>query len=286
MNGIKKIEFDWLIHYKCNYRCPYCFFEGMWEEVERRNGHLTVKKWLSAWHRISERYKNVHLIITGGEPFMHPDFIELIQGLSKYFSIGFDTNLSCGKETLADFIRVVPPINISLSLSFHPLFSEFNSFLDKAMSLSKNGYDVKVQYVSYPPQLEEIKNFKDKFSKAGFHLIPLPFRGTYNGRNYPDAYTERERELIYNAIENLEGGHKSRVEQMLEQVKSKGRLCGAGHIYARIDADGTAYRCGHYTTDKFNNKSLGNIFDNEFELLDSPLLCEQEVCPCEFRWLM
>jgi MoaA/NifB/PqqE/SkfB family radical SAM enzyme len=278
------VELEWLIHYKCNYRCPYCFFEGMWEEVEKRNAYRPLKEWVSAWKRILDKYGYVRILITGGEPFIYPGFVELLKEISPHFSIGFDTNLSCSKELLTDFVKNTEVKNVSMGLSFHPKFAEFSSFLEKALFLQGNGFKVCAQYVSYPEQLNMLTYYKDRFQEKGLYFIPLPFRGIYNGLAYPTSFNEEERKLIYGATESLAMEHKEKVDKLLNQVKTKQRLCRAGQIYARIDVDGTIYRCGHYVSSSF--KTLGNFFDEDFKLLDEPLPCEQEVCPCEFRWLI
>lgn len=280
-----KIELEWLIYYKCNYRCPYCFFDGMWEEAAEHNRYLPLERWIEAWHRIFKKYESVRILITGGEPFIYPNFVELLKELSKYFSIGFDTNLSCSKEELTNFIRYTVSKNISLGLSFHPMFADFDSFLGKALFLKGNGFNICIQYVTYPPQMGQMKFFRDRFTKKGLYFIPLAFRGTYNGMNYPDAYTEEEKKQIYSVTESLETEHKERVKKQLDQIRSKNRLCRAGQVYARIDTDGTVYRCGHSISSP-NNKPIGNFFDEGFKLLEEPLPCEQEFCPCEFRWLV
>lgn len=279
-----KIELEWLIHYKCSYRCPYCFFEGYWEEVEKRNHYQPLEKWLRAWERILKRYEYVRIIITGGEPFIYPSFVELIKELSKYFLICFDTNLSCTKDQLVSFTSNTVIGNITLALSFHPQFADYELFLEKALFLKENGYRVCVQYVSYPPQIGMIEYYKDKFEKEGLYFIPLPFRGKYNGLDYPSAFTTEERRLIFNTTEHLATEHKERVEKQLNQVNAKNRLCKAGSTYARIDTDGAVYRCGHYVTNHYG--PLGNFFDENFALSEIPLPCEQKVCPCEFRWLV
>ncbi len=285
MEKIKEVEFEWLIHYKCNYRCPYCFFNGMWEEVEKRNPYLPLEKWLEAWHRIFEKYESVRILITGGEPFIYPDFIELVKELSKYCTIGFDTNLSCDKGKLRDFAEKTILKNIDCGLSFHPLFAEFDSFLHKVLFLKEKGYNIRVYYVTYPPQLKQMIYFQSKFIGKGLCFVPQPFRGTYNGKTYPDAYTEQEKKLIYDTTENLEAEFKKKTNRQMNQVKSIRKLCHAGQIYARIDTDGTVYRCGRYATTSVN-KSMGNFFDEDFKLLDRPIPCEEEICPCEFRWLV
>ncbi len=278
-----EIELEWLIHYKCNYRCPYCFFEGMWDEVQGRNVYRSTGQWLDAWERIHKRYGHLRLLITGGEPFLYPDFVKLAGELSRDFSIGFDTNLSCSEELLAEFARKAFRENTSLGLSFHPRFAVFEPFLKKALFLKNKGFRVCVQYVSYPEQINQMNSYRLKFEDNGLYFIPLPFRGRYNGKLYPAAHSEEEKQMIYNSMENLQGEHQNRVEKQLCQVKTRGRSCRAGQVYARVDNDGSVYRCGRYVSS--NHSSLGSIFDEGFRFLDAPLPCEEEICPCEFRWL-
>lgn len=283
---LEYLEFEWLIHYRCNYRCPYCFFAGEWEKIEKRNKYFPLEQWLAAWQRITLDCKRARLLLTGGEPFIYPAFLELIKKLSKYFSIGFDTNLSCRKEDLVELVKNSTPENISLGLSFHPLFSQFWPFLEKALFLKEHGFNnLCVQYVTYPPQLEQMEYFRNRFIEKELYFIPLPFRGVYEGKTYPAAHSDREKKIIYNNAKHLTNEHQQRVDKHLNQVASESRICKAGQIYARVDADGTVYRCGQYAT-KSNNGKIGNLFDDNFKLLAQPLPCEQEICPCEFRWIV
>jgi len=159
------IELEWLIHYKCNYRCPYCFFDGLWKELERQNYYQSLGMWIDAWGRILNKYGNIRILITGGELFIYPSFVELIKELSKGFSIGFDTNLSCSDQKLIDFIDNTITKNITMALSFHPKFSDFKTFLTKALFLKENGCQVCIQYVSYPSQMKDMEYCRDQFEE-------------------------------------------------------------------------------------------------------------------------
>lgn len=261
------------------------------EESEKRNRYFPIGQWINAWNKIAENYDHLHILITGGEPFVYPSFTELIKELSRNFTVAFDTNLSCSKEELVNFAKNAVAPNVYMSFSFHPIYAELEIFLDKVIFLKESGFNnICVQYVTYPPQLGKMKYLQDKFVENNLYFIPLPFRGIYNGRKYPESFTDDEKGFIHGAVENLKTEHKMRVENQLTQVKSKGRLCKAGQVYARIDSDGEAFRCGHYTTNPDNVPnwpwSLGNIFKENFKLLDEPLPCEKNVCPCEFRWIV
>ena len=129
------IEIDWLIHYKCNYRCPYCFFEGQWQEVEKRNNYFNNDKWVEAYKRLYDKSGGLKLIITGGEVFLYPDFLGLIIELNRFSHISFDTNLSCSSDVIKALIKGMDPKTTFMGLSYHPLFSNINEFIAKTTML-------------------------------------------------------------------------------------------------------------------------------------------------------
>ncbi len=72
--------FTWKLHYRCNFRCPYCpYFDRRISE-----GSLSKEDWVNSWN----------IKITGGEPFLYPSFVELITELPpEHFSGILDDNL-------------------------------------------------------------------------------------------------------------------------------------------------------------------------------------------------
>jgi len=95
-------------------------------------------------------------------------------------------------------------------------------------------------------------------------LKVIPFYGTYNNTAYPDGYSEYEKKLL---------GINSVWEK---NVKRKGATCKAGHNSALIFPDGKVARCGQIG-ERF---PLGNIFKGDFKLLEAPMTCDAELCPC------
>lgn len=280
------IEFDWLIHYKCNYRCPYCFFNGFWHEVEKRNKYLENKKWVEAFKRVSKTCDKIKIIITGGEPLLYPGFIDLISELNKFSHISFDTNLSPNSDDIKVLANRINPKNIFLGLSYHPTFADLDEFVEKAMILKENGFDVRIHYVTYPEQLSNMMDVKNIFTLKGFRFTPLPFRGIYKDKKYPESFDKKEIEYIKSVIGGIADSRDVEwVNKQISQVKSKNRLCHAGQFYARIDNDGTVYPCSNDYVKSDKKMILGNLFDTNFSLNNKPMLCRQESCPCEFRWI-
>ena len=88
------------------------------------------------------------------------------------------------------------------------------------------------------------------------------------GKKYPDAYTQEERDMMRPYL-----GDVNRLSYHLNANSPKGKLCKAGCKYADIQADGNVVRCS-----PLGNKSIGNITDEGFRLLENPSPCEAETC--------
>jgi len=257
------IRFDWNMLYACNYRCPCCFFDGKWEEYSKRTVYKTVKEWMKYWKRIYEYYGRVFIVITGGEPFIYPDFINLIKNLSEiHYPINISTN---GSGDLNNFVKEIDPGKVFLALAFHPDFSELKDILAKVKFLKDSRFSIDyINFCAYPPYLDKLDKYVEETEKAGEKLKVIPYCGTYNSVSYPDGYTKDQKE-------------KLGINEVWEKnVTKKGILCAAGYKTALIFPDGDVARCGQIG-EKF---IIGKIFTNDFELLDKPLPCEADMCPC------
>jgi len=273
------IEFNWDIHYKCNYRCPYCSFYGQWQELSEFNKYFSVEQWIAAWQGIYEKYGSAYIIMAGGEPIIYPSLFNLIKELSKKHKLDIITNLSCAKTQLVNFVNQLRSHNLYFSASFHPLFTDFEAFLEKVLIIKEKGILSGINYVAYPAGLKRISYFKDKFNEKGLDIVILPYRGEYNNIVYPQGYSEEEKSVIYNLSRDLSLEQQEQLDQFMYPSKPKGKLCYAGQKYAFINCDGQVYRCTQ------SRKALGSFFERGLLLLNDASPCEQEVCPCEFRWL-
>lgn len=267
MQTNRSLYFTWDIHYKCNFRCPYCWFYTGWAEAARRNIYLKPEEWIVHWGNIYNKYGLVHIEITGGEPFIYPHFIQLVKELSRIHTVKITTNMSGDIET---FVKEISPERVNLDLNFHPLFADADEFLKKVLLLKGAGFKAGVCYLAYPPQMKQMDGFRRRFEEAGINFALAAFWGEYRGRRYPEAYTEEEKELIRPFL-----GEIDRVVYHLNAQSPKGKLCNAGYKYAVVQADGNVVRCGQIA-DKF----IGNIMDKDFHLFEKPVPCEAEACPC------
>ncbi|MFA5388680.1 MAG: radical SAM protein [Candidatus Omnitrophota bacterium] len=259
----------WDIHYKCNYRCPYCWFENDLNARRFKPRPVSVREWVERWDYIYDKYGPAHIEITGGEPFIYDNFINLIGEISRRHTIRITTNLSFD---IKRFISEINPGVVKIISSFHPSFAEEDVFLKKAAVLKEKGYADTVIYVAYPPQLRLVDYYKNKFEGKGIVFSVTPFCGIFNGLNYPGAYTDDEKKMLAIYI----GEDKNRLKYTLNSESPKGKLCGAGQRSALLFEDGKLARCG-----PLKAKPFANLFDRDFEFLDGPKPCEADFCPCD-----
>lgn len=267
LSGFKrpKVRLTWNMLYDCNYRCSYCFFAGKWQEYRKRNAYLSPEEWLGHWRRIYDKHGAPYLIITGGEPFIYPNFIEIIKGLSQ---ICYHINISSNSSgDLKRFVEEIDPQKVSLSISYQPEFDTLDNFLERALFLRRHKFDGCLNFVAYPPYLKDIEYNKKIFSSIGepLSLKIIPFFGECRGISYPQGYTQEEKGLI--GIDDA----------WFSKVRKKGAPCPAGRDTALIFPDGKVARCGQIGEARL----LGNFFESNFKLLDELSPCEAEFCPCD-----
>ena len=267
---MNKINFTWLPNYACNYRCPYCFLNGEWEEVLKTDKYFSKEKILTAWTRIKDKYGESHICVSGGEPTFFPDFISLIKEISNMHTIGICTNLSIDVREIIDKLD---PSRIDLSVGFHPHFTKLHEMLEKLNLLKQHHWRVIVECVGWPPLIPNLDNYYFNFREFNFSL--LPFWGKYNGKAYPTNYTKEEKYIINKYI-----AHRENESFKTEPPKVKGRICRAGQVYAHILPDGQVLRCG------FGGETINKIFFNDdFSLLNKPSPCNSEYCGC-LEWVV
>lgn len=275
---MRPISFSWNITFSCNYRCPYCWFHGEWQNLASKNRYFSVKELMGHWERIYKKYGSVVIDILGGEPFIYPDFTELIKELSAIHTVNIATNLSCD---IKRFVATADPSKVGMRITFHPLFADFDIFLKRALLLKEHNFGDNVTYLAYPPQIRLIGFYKEKFAKECLRLCILTFWGKHEGLNYPDGYTKEEKEIIAPYVDNR-CGEKFQVTPR----EVKGKLCRAGQRYAVIFPDGATVRCGGGASSD-SDISMGNFFDKDFQLLNNPSPCSSKYCPCnEWAFLL
>lgn len=270
----RRVVFAWDMHYACNYRCPYCFYTvAGWEELAKKCVYKTAAEWGEVWGRVAARYGRCQLRITAGEPFTYPDFAGVVAAVTAHHDVQITTNGSLSGP-IADFAARIPPDRAELDCTFHPLVADFRVFTDNIRLLRSRGFVANVCYLAYPGQTADMMDFKRRFAEAGIHMNLAVYWGQYQGKQYPHAYTDEEKAWIKSVI-----GQEVGPETVgLEPLAVKGKLCGAGHRYGVVQADGRVFRCGQLG---YDGQSIGSILDPDFVLQPAPQPCTTDYCRCK-----
>lgn len=271
----------WDIHYGCNYDCTYCNTPksyqplDMWTFRDRKKvAYPGVKKWVDIWKDIRARYGSCEIHITGGEPFVYPDFIELMKELANIHTLEIITNLALNVD---DIINNVTPDRLRIGTTFHPEFADLNEFLEKHKKLRAHGFETWSNYVLYPPILEKVPQYKVRFDELHIPFNMQPYLGFYKDKEYPMNYTEEELSFLKKCYKDDDIVNRKTIEWKTSQPKRdmKNYNCRMGQMYAKIYPNGDAYRCCANKVAK-----IGNLIEGTFELENEALPCDGEHCFC------
>lgn len=134
----------WEITHSCNYGCSYCIFSCHKELIK---GELSTKE---CFHVIDELVKHnfKHLKVTGGEPFLRKDIIEILKYASEKMITDISTNASLITPKLVEELNKINLKMIHVSLDGNK--AEHESVR------GKNTYDATIR------GLNALKNSKNK----------------------------------------------------------------------------------------------------------------------------
>lgn len=95
---------------RCNLRCPYCVNEQV-GPVDKQYPPMPPKDWAAAINR-----EGRHVVLTGGEPFLYPGLVELVNGIHRHLIVRVYTNLCLD---LADSLSALER-EVLFFVSWHP----------------------------------------------------------------------------------------------------------------------------------------------------------------------
>jgi len=256
---------NWEITHQCNFSCPYC---SGYETINKTHPAIYSPHDLSAF--FDKTGVSWLLLISGGEPFLYPHFVDVCYNLSRNHHLQITTNLSC--HEVYEFADKINPEKVfNISASYHryerAMTESHNDFLDKCRYLQKKGFNLIVNFVAYPPLIDTVENDIGFFESEGFDTMLFGYRGLYNGKNYPYEYNEKELELLEKyAVDDTE------IKIATNSLNYYGLYCEAGSHYFCINQNGDIGRC--FTLPK----KIGNLFESDFPMNKKPYPCIAKQC--------
>ncbi len=267
----------WWMHGRCDFRCAYCFRRSDDTDVAASEAECRPQTAENIVRRFDETGKLWHVYMTGGEPFLYPDFVAIAEGLTRRHSISFSTNLSRAEvERFADRMdhRQVVSVDVSLHIQEREKLGDgVSELIRKLRYLQDRDFPVRLLYVAYPPVLGRMRKDFERLRAEGIARIEAKvFQGSYEGRRYPRDYSEDERALL----EEL-GLNRYEREILASRVCFLGRKCIAGHRAFVMDPSGQVTRCHSVANEH------GNLFEGTFRPDETARRCPVRRCSCTYQ---
>ncbi len=292
-NDPNTFKIIWQITSACTYHCEYCpkeLHEGTSKEIDLKDfeGFLDLFK-----------NRKIVMTITGGEPTIHPQFLEIANLLKeKNVKTVVDSNLS---RTLR-FYQEAGPLIDNWCITLHP--SQHQLDLEKIRELSRVSFVV--VYVMMDPkhwdlatswynQLKEVKNIK---------LTVLKPVDNWAGASYRGEFTTEQQDFL-NQVKQSLNFTKERMLEIQQQYswlmdlgstvtwdnnnvepidadsimrqglnRFKGWSCSAGKEVIVLDAVGqvSLATCGVTNLGHWSELNINDILE--------PVICPREFCNC------
>ena len=100
----------------CNMDCKMCYVRMSRQAQEAQGPLATAEQWLEMASQARDAGM-LYLLLTGGEPFLHPQFRQILEGLHKMgLIISINTNGTMIDETTVAWMKNCPPVRVNISL--------------------------------------------------------------------------------------------------------------------------------------------------------------------------
>ena len=100
---------------RCNLSCRMCYVHAE-DDREAKSAELSAKEWLEVGKQTAKEGM-LYLLLTGGEPLLRPDFLEIYENLYKLgLQLSLNTNATLITPEIADMLAVLPPLNVGVTL--------------------------------------------------------------------------------------------------------------------------------------------------------------------------
>lgn len=289
----KKLKILWQITTDCTYACSYC----PKELHTGRSHHIDLDELESFLDKMSLKHFTVNF--TGGEPTIHPQFINVVKKLKQRdIKIISDTNLSRSIR----FYQEAAPLVDNWCVSIHPSMFDWNE--EKIRVLADNSYTV-VRLMMDPRHWDlALKYWEILKTIPRIKIIIVKCLSNWSGSVWVGNYTEEQQEFFNTApsiytftqeeINSLKHNYEwlqdqaSNVfwddgstnmlepDQLMKEEKHrfKGWSCEVGEEVVVINptCDISLGTCG--------TRNLGNWNKFNLSMLAEPIICPKDFCHC------
>lgn len=171
---------------RCNLRCEHCFVEG----GPARNGEMPTSRILSLLDELAEM-GIFSVIISGGEPTIHPDFLEIVLYAHR---LGFTVSIATNGMALTDrLLKQLPTDDLIISVSLDaahgqggPGESDFDYVTRRLLDVRDRGFNTSIMTTTTHDNVGELNRIIHWAIDHDISLRSVPFvpsgRGAFHRR--------------------------------------------------------------------------------------------------------
>jgi MoaA/NifB/PqqE/SkfB family radical SAM enzyme len=237
----------------CNMACKMCYVRMTKQQQEAVAPLRTAQEWLALAEQAQKRGL-VYLLLTGGEPFLRPDFREILSGLNRLgLLISINTNATLIDESVIDWLKQTPPCRVNVTLygasdaTYHRLCGNPQGYTRAVRGirlLKKAGITVRINCSVTPYNTEDLEGIF-AFARqeglpvqaTGYMFPPLRREPGMIGSN--DRLSAQEAAYQSARIMLLQHGR----EEYLRRVNSLSLPGELGEECPELPAEGDKIRC-------------------------------------------
>lgn len=285
----------------CNFDCKMCYVHMTPQQVKNTGRRMmSVDDWISLANEAKEMGM-LYLLLTGGEPFLYPDFRKLYEKLAKMgFLISINSNGSLINEEVIKWLKPIAPARINITLygatneTYKKLTGDaygFDKVSHAIMLLKNNGFSLKLNCSLTPynaKDLDEMIKFADKNElvlEIATYMFPAIRKSEDNiGKN--NRFTAKEsafylletirvqrgEKILQKYVKDVLSGITPCINKECMDVDPDGQVqCRAGKATFWVTWDGKILPCGmmvspsiQYNSGEFSNlwKDLNKKIEN------------------------
>lgn len=276
----------------CNLNCKMCYVRKSMDDVRKEGGYKNAEWWLDV-ARDAADCGLLYPLLTGGEPFLHPEFEKILEGMLKMgLQVSINSNGTLIDRDWSMFLSKNCPTRINITLygasedTYQNLCGDGNAFynVQKAVELLKE-YKIPLKFnASITP--DNVQDIEKMISYAKEQSVPIqvatymfpPIRrdSTMIGRNArlsPDeAALARVTADYLQTNPNWFIAQATRFQSFVPlkqrpwehgKLYDKGMHCRAGLCSLWVDWQGNFMNCGMYGSAKISleGKSFKQAWD-------------------------
>ena len=178
---------EWNLGRRCNFDCSYCspsIHDKKSPHIDLHIVHSTSKK-LADYAR--RNGKKIRISLTGGEPFLHPEFFEILTTI-KANGVNKISVTSNGSMPASKYIESVQWIDY-LILSIHFEFSNLKKVEEKILQIQEEVTRFKaegknrglhIHLMALPGKVSEALKIQENLQKAGVQVAMRRIRPQFN----------------------------------------------------------------------------------------------------------